>query len=46
MALVATHFVGDHVEEALSGVETSMYSAVDGDSQVCYIDGFFLRMAH
>jgi hypothetical protein len=25
-ALLATHFVGDHMEGALSGVRTSMYS--------------------
>jgi hypothetical protein len=28
LALLATHFVGDHMETALSGVQTSMYLAV------------------
>jgi hypothetical protein len=46
-ALLATHFVGDHMEGALSGVQTSMYSVMaprelltDGDNFVCCIDGF------
>jgi hypothetical protein len=32
-ALLATHFVSDHMERALSGVKTSMYLVkVDGDN--------------
>jgi hypothetical protein len=49
-ALLATHFLGDHMQRALSGVQTSMYSVVapqelltlttrDAASMVFYTDG-------
>jgi hypothetical protein len=52
-ALLATHFVGDHMERALSGVQTSMYSVVAplelltvtasyAASMVFYTDGYLI----
>jgi hypothetical protein len=44
-ALLASHFVRDHMEEALSGVQTFIYSVVAPQelltvTAVCFINGF------